>query len=115
MCDCYWDNPPTFYDCRTVKGRKEHRCSECLRTIEKGEQHEYVKGLWDGDFGTFRTCGDCMAMTGEIEVTCWCHGQLMDEIDERDYPGVQSVVDFHERRAANWVRLDREKRQLANA
>jgi len=114
MCDCYRDSPSTFYDCKTVKGRKDHRCSECLRTIEKGEQHTYVKGLWDGDFETFRTCGDCMSMTRELKVTCWCHGQLMDELDEREYPGVQSVIAFHQRRAANWLRLDREKRQLAN-
>jgi hypothetical protein len=114
MCDCYWDNPPTFYDCKTVKGRKEHKCSECLRVIEKGESHEYAKGLWDGDFSDFRTCGICCAMRDEIDLKCYCHGMMMEEIDERDYPGVKSVVDFHKRRDSNWHRLDRAKRQLAN-
>lgn len=115
MCDCYWDNPPTFYECRTVKGRKEHKCSECLRVIEKGEHHEYAKGLWDGDFSDFRTCKTCCDMRDEIKLTCYCHGQMMDELDERDCPGVQSVSDFRQRRRDNWERLYGKNRQLANA
>lgn len=115
MCDCYWDNPPTIYECREVKGRKEHKCSECLRVIEKGERHEYAKGLWNGDFSDFRTCKTCCDMRDEIKLTCYCHGQMMDELDERDYPGVQSVVDFQQRRRDNWDRLYGKKRQVANA
>lgn len=113
MCDCYWDNPPKFYNCRTVKGRKEHKCDECLRAIEKGELHEYAKGLWEGEFSTFRTCMTCRDMVKEISLQCYCHGQLMDEVDVRDYPEVQSVADFLERRDVNWLRLDRENRQMA--
>jgi hypothetical protein len=115
MCDCYWDNPPKFYECRTVRGRKEYKCSECMRVIEKGEKHEYAKGLWEGDFSQFRTCKTCSDMRDEINLTCYCHGHMFDELDERDYPGVQSVAEFLERRRQNWDRLHGKNRQLENA
>jgi len=102
MCECYWDNPPAFYDRRIVKGRKEHKCDECLRVIEKGEEHEYAKGVWEGDFSDFRTCQTCLDMIKEIDLHCYCHGVLMDEIDECDFAGVQSVADFQQRRRVNY-------------
>jgi hypothetical protein len=40
---------------------------------------------------------------------------MMDELDERDYPGVTSVSAFLERRRQNWDRLYGKNRQLANA
>jgi ASC-1-like (ASCH) protein len=114
MCDCS-DYPPTFYERKIVNGRKEHRCSECLRTIKKGEQHEYAKGLWEGDFSQFRTCQTCRAMVEEIGLECYCHGNLMDEVDERDHHDTQSVADFFERRRANYDRIYAAKRLAVNA
>jgi len=105
MCDCYWDNPPEFYESKVVKGRKDHQCSECLRVIEKGEQHEYAKGLWEGDFSDYRTCQTCLDMIKEIDLHCHCHGALMDELHECDFEGVQSVVDFQNRRRSNYERI----------
>ena len=115
MCDCCLDHPPTFYECRTLKGRKDHKCCECLRIIPKGELHEYAKGLWDGDFSDYRTCRTCCDMREEINLTCYFHSEMMNDLDERDYTGVQSVVDFHRRRRANWDRLYGKARQLVDA
>lgn len=114
VCDCQLENPPTFYEVRVVKGRKQYRCSECLSTIEKGERHEYAKGLWEGQFSTFRTCQTCCNMRDEIKLTCYYHGQMMDELDERDYPLHQSVADFQKRRRENWAKHYAKKRQAAN-
>lgn len=108
MCDCS-DYAPTFYGARNVKGRKDHRCDECLRVIPKGEQHEYAKGLWEGDFSDFRTCGLCCDMIRESGLTCYCHGHLMDELHEVDFPGVKSVVEFQDRRRANYDRIREAK------
>ena len=108
MCDCL-DNPPEFYNCRDVKGRKAHECCECLGVIAKGDQHEYVKGVWDGEFQDYRTCAACCAMRSEIKLTCYCYGQMMEQLDERDYPGVQSVADFLDRRRKNWLRRRQER------
>lgn len=102
MCDCYLDNPPTFYDCKNVKGRKEHKCDECLQSIAKGEQHEYAKGLWEGKLSDYRTCQTCLDMIKEIDLQCHCHGDLLEEIDVWVLLGVQSVMDFKLRRKANY-------------
>lgn len=102
MCDCDYSDPPTFYESKMVRGRKTHRCCECLRTIEKGEQHQYTTGLWDGNFEDFRTCDTCLAMIAEVKLECYCHGFVMDELDVRDYEGVACVESFFARRRANW-------------
>ena len=115
MCDCDWDNPPKFYESTTVKGRKDYQCCECLRVIEKGEQHQYSKGLWEGHFSNFRTCKTCCDIIKEAGIDCYCHAYLMDEIDEREFPGVQSVVDFHERRRVNFQRIREVKKLAVNA
>lgn len=39
--------------------RKEHRCCECLSVISPGEKYELVKGVWNGEFLTFKTCQIC--------------------------------------------------------
>lgn len=108
MCDCYLD-PPTFYEAHIVKGRKPHKCSECLCVIEKGEHHEYVRGLWEGDFDQFRTCSKCLTLRHEIKIDCFAHSQLMDELD--DHLDTPSVIEFFERRQTNWERLKREREQ----
>lgn len=115
MCDCYWDNPAIFYECRTVKGRKEYRCCECLNDIAKGERHECAKGLWeDGGFDSFRTCSLCCSMRDEINLTSYCHAQMMECLDERDYPGVDSVASFLARRRENWNRLYRKEPEVVS-
>ena len=55
----------------TPKARKEHRCSECLRTILKGEIYQRVS-LLDRDYGweTFITCATC----AEIRKAFTCDG-----------------------------------------
>lgn len=58
-----------FYDCadiecyrkKIVKCRKEHTCSECRTTIQKGERALYVSSLVEGKhFRGFYTCLSCI-------------------------------------------------------
>lgn len=42
------------------KARKSYRCEECRKTISKGDKYEYFRGLWVGDWQTYRTCLDCV-------------------------------------------------------
>lgn len=113
MCDCM-DYAPDVYKCREIKGRKQHTCCECLRLIGKGESHEYVKGLWDGEWSVYRTCNTCTAMRDEVGLTCYCFGQMMDCLDERDFPKNSSVAKFHQRRNENYWRRKREREAVAN-
>lgn len=43
---------------KMVVARKEHKCSHCSGTIDKGERHRHQKGIY-GDFMEHRWCGDC--------------------------------------------------------
>ena len=98
---------PKFYDSNFVKGRADYTCDECLSLIPKGVLHLFVHGLWDDEFSTFRNCMLCSEMIDETGVECYCHGQLMDAVDERD--GVESVRAFHDRRRENYARRKAEK------
>lgn len=104
MCDCN-DRSPSFYTRKIVKGRKEHRCQECLRTIVKGEPHEVSKGKWEDDFETFRTCQLCLDMVNEIGLDCYCHSELFESVDESYFPDIESVAVFQRRRKQNWDRV----------
>ena len=104
MCCCD-DNPPKFYGCIDRKARKPHRCSECRRTIARGEQYREHSGLWDGHFDTFRWCAHCEAAHAiadrawseyqrkfdrfHVEDLCFCFGGLWEAIEEsfRDWAG----------------------------
>lgn len=43
---------------RTAK--RAHRCCECREPINPGERYQHVRGLWDGDWLTFKTCAECV-------------------------------------------------------
>jgi hypothetical protein len=77
MYDCSGDyDTPELYHEKIVKGRKDHRCYECSKTIEKGEYHHCIKGKWEGCFNEYRICLECEAILNEIksfyENTCIC-------------------------------------------
>jgi hypothetical protein len=74
-CECDFDDVLTVLDERTVKAaRKDHKCSECSRTIKAGESYESVFGLCDGDGYTYRTCSHCLALRDWIKahIPCFC-------------------------------------------
>ena len=55
MCDSY----PEFYCEEFPKAKKEHKCSNCARTILIGEKYQKIKGVWDGEFSQYKICADC--------------------------------------------------------
>lgn len=107
MCDCS-DNPAKFYKSNKVKGRKEYECAECLRIIRRAEVHEYVSGMWEGDFATFRTCQQCLDTIAAMELDCFCHTRLVDDVSQFEAE-IPVVEDFRVRRDQNYLRLKREK------
>lgn len=60
MCFVDCDDGLDFYDVSWRRARKVHRCCECYETIAAGTRYEYVAGLWDGTFSTFKTCDRCV-------------------------------------------------------
>lgn len=69
------DGYAEFYEVRTPKARKEHRCEDCNRTIAKGDVYHRVSGKFDGEFFDTITCAICI----EIREAFTC--------DERDQSG----------------------------
>lgn len=83
--DCYCDyDPAEFYSRRTRKARRLHRCEECSRSIQPGEQYEYVSGKWDGWISEFKTCQYCVSMRdfmhNSVPCFCWAHGSMRDDL-----------------------------------
>ena len=60
-CDCSTDDfePASVYVESWRRARKEHKCCECHAPIRVGERHQFASGLWDGAWGSFRTCKAC--------------------------------------------------------
>ncbi len=89
--DCYCDfDPPDVYTVTLPKARKRHRCSECGRAIQPGEQYERVTGIWDGTADTFKTCPHCLDLRkyvkAHVPCFCWHHGNMTeDAIETADY------------------------------
>ena len=47
--------------------QKQHICCECGSVIDPGEKYQRIKGVWDGDFATFKTCEICKNIRFEAE------------------------------------------------
>lgn len=48
------------FESKLVRGRKDHLCTECGDTINKGDLHEVARGLWEECWERFRTCARCL-------------------------------------------------------
>lgn len=111
MCDCDGDRPK-YYESTMVRGRADYGCAECLRVIPKGESHQFVNGLWLDEWLTFRTCNDCLRVIQDTKTECYCLGQLLDCIPERDFPELPSVAAFWERLRAREEEIERERKAV---
>jgi len=63
------------------RARKPHRCCECGETIEPGETHHWVRGLWDGCWETYRTCLVCHQIKQDYFCS-WAFGALWEAVGE---------------------------------
>lgn len=73
------DNYPKAFSRVERKARKDHKCCECRRTIEKGEKYFYESGIWDHGPDSFKTCQECY----QIRESFFCdfsYGELWDEL-----------------------------------
>lgn len=75
---CVDFDPPDVWRQQTRKARKPHRCSECGRTIERGETYTVKAGLTDGWWFGNKTCGQCQAAAHWLDVVC--NGYLLNDV-----------------------------------
>lgn len=83
--ECFCDyEPAEFYFKATPKAAKEHRCKECGAPIKRGESYERVSAKWDGSFGEFKTCHQCVSLrewvAAHVPCTCWAHGNMIPDL-----------------------------------
>lgn len=76
--DCY----PDFYSDEYRVARKEHKCTECGRIINKGEKYNYVAGKWEDEFNVFKTCNDCISLLSVFFCEGYNFGSIWDDFRE---------------------------------
>jgi hypothetical protein len=93
MCDCDFD-PPSIYKETYPKAKKEHRCGECRRIIDVGENYLRIEAVYDGRFVTNKMCDHCEAAAWayrDASDCCFAMGSLWsdvaDFIDDYDNEG----------------------------
>jgi len=50
---------PTAFSTTTRKAIKRHKCCECKKLIEIGEQYQYSSGIWDSQPDSYKQCLNC--------------------------------------------------------
>lgn len=83
MCVCDYE-PPEFYTREGHRANKQHRCSECGTTIQPGDKYIRTVGKWEGYFGEFKECMNCVSLIEaaqeHFECFCFTHGNIIEEI-----------------------------------
>lgn len=67
-----------FYEAKTVKTRKSHRCDYCHRDFPPGTTMEYESGLDESGFFVGYTCPDCVKYTPGFWK--WCGYECEDVV-----------------------------------
>lgn len=83
-CDYDYDYVLNIMDERVVKAaKKDHKCTECNRTIKAGESYEFVFGFGDGEACTYKTCTHCLALRewvkAHIPCFCWAYTMMRED------------------------------------
>ena len=80
-CGCDYDLP-SVYSPRMVVAKKQYNCCECNGYILRGESHQYLFAIWDGNPSQLRTCLRCVDVwnfvEGNIPCACLIHGSLFE-------------------------------------
>lgn len=84
---------PSVFIQHDRKARKEHKCCECGKTIEKGETYVVSSGIWDGKPDRFKQCA-WYAPRNELEPVSfhelrWWLSELYAEIESDIYNELQ--------------------------
>lgn len=81
MCNCNDFEAAAVYKEHIRRAKKRHRCGECRGLIEPGQHYWESRGMWDGEWNMFRTCGSCFVL-GHNLVACYTFCNLLECIAE---------------------------------
>lgn len=78
------------------KARKEHKCMECFRTINKGEKYLNEGTLFDGRKSTHKTCSHCQVVRKWLTNNCggFAYGCIREDFNDHaiEYTHIPSLV-----------------------
>ena len=93
MCNIYDGNPSEVFVAHDRTARKDHQCTECGRTILRGERYRYTFSVTEGHAQTDKVCSHCMVGHGWMLENCGMYylGQLMSDMLEHaeEYPDLK--------------------------
>ena len=78
-CGCDIDGDyPTVHNEKWVRARKAHKCGECRRPIQPGDEYRYTFMVFDGDARSYHTCEACAGIADALVGLgfCWDDGDL---------------------------------------
>ncbi|RFA24271.1 hypothetical protein CAI21_22320 [Alkalilimnicola ehrlichii] len=75
------------------KARKSHRCSECRRSIQPGEEYMDERFIWQGEINQHRTCRHCLVVRDWLLAECggYLYGYVYEDIREHVHEGAYGV------------------------
>lgn len=81
------DFAASVYERSTPRAAKAHQCAECECEITRGVRHEYVKGLWDGQWRSYRTCTLCVEIRDHFACEDgFLHGEVWSDLECNLFP-----------------------------
>lgn len=109
MCSCDYEYAD-FYEIRTHKARKTHKCLECRQSINKGDIYTYHRAFNDGSWFWGRLCSNCMNVYEYIQKheECFCPslGGLIYEIKEWGLEAEDYLIPFRILDSGEVVQMD---------
>lgn len=82
LVDMDTESGPDVFREKIRTARKEHKCSECRQPILPGEKYEHVTGLWEGHWGTFKTCSACMELRDRFFCAGYVFGEVLQDLKD---------------------------------
>lgn len=83
---CMFDDAETvtLLSERTRSAAKTHRCGECRRVIERGEEYLVDSFVHDGEFESHKTCAHCKAVRQWLEHECggFVYGGVLEDLHD---------------------------------
>ena len=85
------DEPASLCNATYRVARKEHKCTECVRSISVGTKHKLIKMLYDGAWESYRICTLCDEIgkhfaCGQSRVI----GALWTDLEENFFPDMKA-------------------------
>jgi hypothetical protein len=87
-----FDGPADIWESNIVKARRNYKCCECGRPIERGAKYERYDILFDGKWSHYRTCVLCAEISSAFCCDGRLFGNLWNDFDESEiWPAITTA------------------------